>query len=98
VQGLQWDPTCNAPNGHIQAAKCATPNEGVAQVSQASAKEAILQDAKAQADRPLQLLLCSGQLPCGMVILQRSYQVCEEMAESQEPAQKLQLGEIQSSA
>ena len=61
----------------------------MAQGSQAPAEEAILQDLEAQADRPLQLLLCAGQLALRMVILQRGDQVCEEVAESQESAQKL---------
>ena len=97
-QGPQRDPTCNAPNGAIQAAKCATPNEGMAHAILASAEGAILQDAKARAYRPLQILLRAGQLPCGVAILQPGHQVYEEVAESQVPAQKRYLGEIEASA
>ena len=61
----------------------------MAQGSQASAEEAILQDPEAKAYRPLQLLLCAGEFPFSMVFLQRGHQVCEEMAESQESAEKL---------
>jgi hypothetical protein len=70
----------------------------VAQGFQASAEEAILQGPKEQTDRPLQLLLCSGEFPFGVVVLWRSHQVCEEVVESQEPTQKLYLGKVQASA
>jgi hypothetical protein len=70
----------------------------VAQGFQASAEETFLQGPKEQTDRPLQLLLCSGEFPFGVVILWRSYQICEEVVESQEPKEKLQLGKIQASA
>jgi hypothetical protein len=61
----------------------------MAQGSQASAEETILQDLEAKAHRPLQLLLCTGEFPFSVVFLRRGHQICEEMVESQESAQKL---------
>ena len=52
----------------------------MAQGSKALAEEAVLENLEAQADRPLQLLLCAGEFSLAMVLLQRGDQVDEEMA------------------